>query len=119
VIVSVPALDELFSEFDVIQGHRRRYDPAMLRAAFEGSGLIVEGIFWWGAWLVPLLRRQRRRRRATDGDTAAQTYRRYLTLPPWPAPSVLKLGFALEHNQALDRKLCCGTSLFAHARRPA
>ena len=60
VVISVPALPELFSEFDAIQGHRRRYLPETLRGAFVGSGLALEQIFWWGAWLVPLLRRQRR-----------------------------------------------------------
>ena len=34
VVVSVPARPELFSEFDRIQGHRRRYDP---RACMQPS----------------------------------------------------------------------------------
>ena len=42
LIVSVPALPELFTEFDAIQGHRRRYLPETLRAAFAGSGLELE-----------------------------------------------------------------------------
>ena len=37
VIVSVPALPELFTEFDRIQGHRRRYLPETLRAAFAAA----------------------------------------------------------------------------------
>jgi 2-polyprenyl-3-methyl-5-hydroxy-6-metoxy-1,4-benzoquinol methylase len=117
VIVSVPALPELFTEFDAIQGHRRRYRPETLRAAFAGCGLNVERVFWWGQWLVPMLRRQRRRPRGVAGESAAETYRRYLTLPPWPAPLALGLGFALEHRRALDGKLRTGTSLFACARR--
>jgi SAM-dependent methyltransferase len=118
VIVSVPALPEFFTEFDEIQGHRRRYLPATLRAAFDASGLSVEQVFWWGQWLIPMLRRQRRRRRGVAGEPAAATYRRYLKLPPWPAPLALALGFALEHKKALDGKLQTGTSLFACARRP-
>ena len=54
VILSVPALPEFFSEFDEIQGHRRRYLPETLRAAFSGSDLAVERVFWWGQWLVPM-----------------------------------------------------------------
>jgi SAM-dependent methyltransferase len=119
VIVSVPALPEFFTEFDAIQGHRRRYRPESLRAAFEGSGLNVERVFWWGQWLVPMLRRQRRRSQGVAGESAAETYRRYLRLPPWPAPLALALGFALEHKRALDGKLQTGTSLFACARRAA
>jgi 2-polyprenyl-3-methyl-5-hydroxy-6-metoxy-1,4-benzoquinol methylase len=117
VIVSVPALPELFTEFDEIQGHRRRYRPETLRAAFEDCGLNVERVFWWGQWLVPMLRRQRSRRRGVAGESAAKTYRRYLSLPPWPAPLALAAGFALEHGRALDGKLQTGSSLFACARR--
>ena len=119
VIVSVPALPEFFTEFDEIQGHRRRYLPETLRAAFLDSGLDVDRIFWWGQWLVPMLRRQRSKKKKEAGDTAAETYRRYLTLPPWPASLVLRLGFAMEKRRALDDKLRTGTSLFAVARRPA
>jgi 2-polyprenyl-3-methyl-5-hydroxy-6-metoxy-1,4-benzoquinol methylase len=37
VIVSVPARPDLWTEFDEIQGHRRRYLPETLSAVFEGS----------------------------------------------------------------------------------
>jgi hypothetical protein len=64
-----------------------------------------------------MLRRQRRRPRGVAGESATQTYRRYLALPPWPAPLALTLGFALEEHKALAGKLGTGTSLFAIARR--
>lgn len=118
LVLSVPALPELFSEFDAIQGHRRRYRPESLRDAFLGSGLEVDSIFWWGGWLVPMLRRQRRRPKARAAEAPEATYRRYLALPPWPAPWALRLGFALERRRALDGRLRSGTSLFAVARRP-
>jgi SAM-dependent methyltransferase len=117
VVVSVPAKPELFSEFDQIQGHRRRYDPSRLRAAFAETGLVVDGIFWWGAWMVPILRRQRARQRQVKFETPAEAYRRYLTIPPWPGPWLLRLAFALEQPWALAHRLRTGTSLFAVARR--
>jgi 2-polyprenyl-3-methyl-5-hydroxy-6-metoxy-1,4-benzoquinol methylase len=117
VIVSVPALPEFFTEFDEIQGHRRRYLPETLQATFQDSGLKIDRIFWWGQWLVPMLRRQRSRKKKASSDSAAETYSRYLTLPPWPASLVLRLGFAIEKRKALDDKLRTGTSLFAIARR--
>ncbi|ODU01341.1 MAG: hypothetical protein ABS79_01875 [Planctomycetes bacterium SCN 63-9] len=117
LIVSVPALPDFFTEFDEIQGHRRRYLPESLRAAFGSSPLRVERIFWWGRWLVPLLGRQRRNRKGQAGEPAAETYRRYLGLPPWPGPLVMRLAFALERGRALSGKLPTGTSLFAVARR--
>ena len=117
LVVSVPALPELFSEFDAIQGHRRRYLPETLRGAFATSGLEVEQVFWWGGWLVERLRRGRLRPRSRPGDSAAQTYRRYLTLPPWPASVVIAAMFARERDRALDGALTIGTSLFAVARK--
>ncbi len=119
VVVSVPARPDLFTEFDAIQGHRRRYVPETLRAAFAGTGLAVERLFWWGRWMVPLLRRQRGRPRQQEGETASQVYRRYLRLPAWPLPLALRAAFALEQGRAIGQKLRDGTSLFAVARRPS
>jgi len=121
LVLSVPALPELFTEFDGIQGHRRRYLPETLRAAFEGSGLQVERVFWWGEWMVPVLKRQRQKKRVVshDGQSASQVYRQYLRLPPWPLPLVLRLMFAVEQRRAIAGKLRTGTSLFAVARLPA
>lgn len=118
-IISVPARPDLFSEFDAIQGHRRRYTPGRLRSAFDGSGLEVERIFFWGAWMVPLLHRQRRGpKRSRPDEPAAVTYRRYLRVPPWPAPLLLHALFALERGRSIAGRLRTGTSLFAIARRP-
>ena len=115
-VVSVPALPELFSEFDRIQGHRRRYLPETLRAAFAGSGFENPKIFWWGAWMVPILRRMR------DGQDSKpvarpKTYAEYLKVPCWPLPWLMKLAFAWEQNRALNGILTTGTSLFATAVR--
>ncbi|SIO66044.1 2-polyprenyl-3-methyl-5-hydroxy-6-metoxy-1,4-benzoquinol methylase [Singulisphaera sp. GP187] len=117
VIVSVPARPDLFSEFDAIQGHRRRYLPDGLRRAFDETGLEVESVFWWGAWMVPILKRQRARNKAEAGESPADVYRRHLRVPIWPAPLLLKLAFAVEQPRALAATLETGTSLFAIARR--
>ena len=118
LIVSVPALPALFTEFDAIQGHRRRYLPETLGAAFADSGLLLDRVFWWGRWLVPALRRHRSRPRSRPGQTPAEIYRHYLDLPPWPLPWVAKLAFLFEHGLALRGLLRTGSSLFAVARRP-
>jgi SAM-dependent methyltransferase len=117
LVLSVPAQPALFTEFDAVQGHRRRYLPEALRATFDGSGLVVEQVFWWGAWLAPMLRRDRSRPRSRPGESASATYRRYLRLPPWPLPTALRLLFAWEQPRALAHALRTGTSLFAVARR--
>jgi len=117
LVVSVPALPELFSEFDAVQGHRRRYLPGTLAAAFDGAGLRVERSFWWGRWLVPVLRRQRSRPRSRPGDSPADVYRRHLNLPPRAASWLLALAFRIEETPALRGVLKSGTSLFVVARR--
>ena len=118
-IVSVPALPSLFSEFDAVQGHRRRYLPHTLREAFVSTDLIVEQILWWGSWLVPLLRRQRRQSPPLMNKSPLATYRSYLLLPPWPFSLVLRLAFALDQTRTLRGKVRNGTSLFAVAHRPS
>lgn len=119
LIVSVPALPDLFTEFDAVQGHRRRYLPESLRAAFDGTGMCLEQVFWWGRWLVPALKRQRSRPYARPGETPAQVYRHYLRLPPWPLPWIARAAFRVERSMSVRGMLKKGTSLFAVARRPA
>jgi len=111
-IVSVPARPDLFSAFDEIQGHRRRYLPDRLRAAFANTGLQVRQIFWWGQWMVPLLRR-RNKSSSADKAASARTYADYLRLPPWPGPLVMRLLYLWEQPRAIRGKLQTGTSLFA------
>jgi SAM-dependent methyltransferase len=112
-IVSVPALPDLFSHFDEIQGHRRRYLPETLRGAFAETGLEVRSIFWWGAWMVPVLRRMRARRQTAE----ARSYADYLRLPRWPGPLMMRIAFAIEKPLAMRQALSAGTSLFAVAVR--
>jgi SAM-dependent methyltransferase len=117
VIVSVPALPELWSGHDEVQGHRRRYLPATLREAFAGTKLDLQKVFWWGAWMVPVLRATRLRKRPPLNDPA-KAYARYLELPPWPGPLLMRAAFAWEHGRTLAGRLRSGTSLFAISIRP-
>src|SRR5262249_55558202 len=117
-IVSVPALPELFSDFDRVQGHRRRYLPDTLRQAFQSSDLCVEQILWWGSWMVPFFRRQRKGPDVvSEGISRLGAYRRYLKVPSLPISLFLRIPFAYEHFMALRGKTRTGTSLFAVARR--
>jgi SAM-dependent methyltransferase len=118
IVVSVPALPELFSEFDEVQGHRRRYVPETLTAAFEDTGFVLGRVFWWGGWMVPVLRRMRRKS-SDRTQTAPKTYTDYLRLPPWPVPLVMQGLYAWDQRQALAGNLRTGTSLFAVALRRA
>lgn len=116
-IVAVPALPELYSEFDRVQGHRRRYVPHTLHQAFEDSDLTVERLFWWGSWMVPVLRLQRRTRRRPSGESDADIYRRYMEPPAWPLPLLMAPFFLMDEQLASRGLTWTGTSLVAVARK--
>jgi SAM-dependent methyltransferase len=115
-VISVPALPELFSDFDRIQVHRRRYVPSSLRAAFANSSFDIREIFWWGRWMVPLLRRMRQRSRNSSRPDS-RSYSDYLRPPAWPICILMRCIFAWEQGRALNGRLHTGTSLFAVAMR--
>ncbi|HEY3381156.1 MAG TPA: class I SAM-dependent methyltransferase [Vicinamibacterales bacterium] len=119
VVLSVPALQELFSEFDEVQGHRRRYDETMLRRACEGTGLEVQEMLWWGRTFVPLLRWQRRRRKGHVGERPDAIYERYVRAPRPPLSWAFAAIAKAETKLTLSGRARSGTSLFALARRTA
>ncbi len=116
LIASVPALPELYSEFDTVQGHKRRYLPDALRSALEVPSLHLERILWWGSLMVPVLRRQRKRTGAPSALAPCEVYRSYLGVPAVVRP-VLRLMLAVEERLTLSGASGTGTSLFALARR--
>jgi len=119
MIVSVPSLPDLYSEFDEVQGHRRRYTVQSLRLCLEQAGLAVEDVMWWGQWMVRLLRARKRRSRGRPGDTSADVYKRYLSLPPWPFPLAMSIMFRIDHWRTLRHRNVTGTSLIAVAAIPS
>ncbi len=113
-VVSVPALPELFSEFDRIQGHRRRYLPETLRAVFAGSGFESPNSSGGapGCSRVPGCAMA-----GTQNRSWQKTYAEYLPVPRWPLSFLMNFAFAWEQNWALNGKLTTSTSLFAIAVR--
>jgi len=118
-IFSVPALPELYSEFDQVQGHRRRYTDESLRVCLQGAGLIIEDMLWWGQWMVRMLGARKARSRGRPDDAAVDVYRRYLSLPPWPGPLAMRTMYAIDRRRTLRRRNTTGTSLIAVASRPS
>ena len=118
LIVSVPALPELYSEFDEVQGHRRRYTAQSLRRCLEEAGLEVLDLLWWGQWMVRPLRARKSGKRSRAGDTSVDVYRRYLSLPPWPVPWVMRAMFHIDRRRTLRHRNATGTSLIAVAAQP-
>jgi len=116
-IVSVPARPDLFSEFDRVQGHRRRYTPDSFASVFDDTGFEVLQILWWGYLMVPFLLFQRRRPKSRPGDFPHAIYKRYLKLPPWPVDRLMDLAMAWEQSRTLRKRNRTGTSLIALAAR--
>jgi len=55
VFLNVPALESLYSNYDKVVGHKRRYDRKMLVLDIEQAGLEVIHINYWGFLFLPLL----------------------------------------------------------------
>jgi SAM-dependent methyltransferase len=118
LLLSVPARPELYSEFDAIQTHRRRYTPETLTSALETAGFGSVGLLWWGELMYFLIRRQRTRKKGIPGETPDQTYLRYLEPPGYPVRWFMDAAFWADRwltRLGLSRT---GTSLLAVARRP-
>lgn len=117
LILSVPALPQLFSEFDRIQGHRRRYTEETLRETLQKAGFAQLELVWWGQLMYWLIRHQRSGDKAVAGESAYQTYMRYLTLPGYPVRWGIDVAFGIDRWLTRAQLSRNGTSLLAVARR--
>jgi hypothetical protein len=110
LLLTVPALPSLWSQWDVALGHFRRYDKATLLACAAGLPLTVHETSFLFPEMVPLgmLRKRRKRTQVpVDGDDAM-----FPDLP-WFANDVLYgVGIA---SLSLRRRWRTGTSLFMAA----
>jgi hypothetical protein len=55
VFINVPALQEIYSNYDTFVGHLRRYDKNMMAKTFDEAGLKSVCINFWGMSFLPLL----------------------------------------------------------------
>jgi 2-polyprenyl-3-methyl-5-hydroxy-6-metoxy-1,4-benzoquinol methylase len=54
LLVNVPALQRLYSRYDEIAGHLRRYNVALLRQQLRAAGFSIVHHAYWGATLLPV-----------------------------------------------------------------
>ena len=111
LFLNVPALPALFSAYDVVQGHVRRYSPRTLAAELDGLPCRLAGVSYWGFGLVPLLGLRRLLVGRTPGP---RTYRAGFQPSPL-ANQVLKALMRVE--LAMLRRPPLGTSVMAVARK--
>jgi SAM-dependent methyltransferase len=115
VLVNVPALMALFSVYDTVAGHYRRYNRKTLAAEFAPLGATVVDEVYWGFSLVPLL--VLRKLVLRDGTNETETIRAGMVPPSRFAHSVLK-GVMIAETTLLKRPLF-GSSLMAAIRKNA
>ncbi|GAA4408104.1 class I SAM-dependent methyltransferase [Fodinibacter luteus] len=116
-VMSVPAYDWAWSDFDVANGHHRRYTRARAVAAVEGAGFTVQRVTHGFASVFPmfaaerLARRLRRRRAHGAADIVA--------VPSVPKPvNAALLGLSRLDRVVLARgDLPFGSSVFVAATR--
>lgn len=60
VAVNVPGSMKLFSAYDEVAGHVRRYEPETLTELARKTGFTVEQWTWWGRPLRPIARLRKR-----------------------------------------------------------
>jgi hypothetical protein len=54
VIINLPALNSLFSKYDIASGHKRRYNKKMTSELFSKCNVEEISISYWGLSLVPI-----------------------------------------------------------------
>ena len=114
VVVTVPALSALWSQFDVLLGHKRRYSRRGLVEVMERAGFVCEDARYCFGFAVPLVWLQRR-----VLERATRSRRAYYATPPRLLSALLR-GLA-GFERVLTRtglRLPMGSSLIAVGRRP-
>jgi hypothetical protein len=114
LLMTVPAMPSLWSDWDVVLGHYRRYTKESMREVVADLPLEIEEVSYIFPELLPLgfLRRVRR----SAGSGGAEASAEFPDLPGWLNESLYRLG---RQTIARRRHWPAGTSLFATLRRSA
>lgn len=114
LLVNVPALQSLFSVYDTVAGHVRRYDRRSLGDEMRESGLAGGDLRYWGLSLLPLLaaRKVLLALRPASADVIRKGF-----VPPGPLVHAgLRLLMRIE--TACLRRPPLGTSVLFAGRKP-
>jgi hypothetical protein len=111
VFINVPALQSLYSKFDVAVGHCRRYSKATLEAELAKAGVRKVDDRYWGLTMLPLLalRKLWLSLRSDNPGTGTTVVQRGLVPPGKLADSVLTAMMQLETSAIGNPPI--GTSL--------
>lgn len=110
IILTVPALQSLWSDHDIRHHHHRRYSKRNLREVIERSGLRVEYISYFNFVLFPIAVIQRFASRFLKGETALDVQ------PPKLLNEILTRAFSSERALLARMRPPIGLSLCAICR---
>jgi len=113
MIATAPAFPWLWSSWDEIHGHKRRYTAGSFRAALGGAGLQIELASYYNTFLFPAAVVGRLAKKITGARSA-----RELSIPPAWLNAVLGAIFASERHLLGRVPLPVGLSLVAVLRKP-
>lgn len=115
LLVTVPAYPFLWSAFDEMNHHRRRYTRSTLRRALERAGFRVERLSHFNTWLLPpvIAGRMLEKRKSAPTDPAGKqaALERYFRVGPLNRP--LESIFASERHWLRRHDLPWGSSILA------
>ena len=114
-VVTVPALSWLWSDHDIVNGHKRRYTRDMLVRAFERSGFEVIHVSSFNTILLPVVAAARLVQRIRRPPVELHSD---FTMPsPWMNRMLIRV-LSSERSLVAARSLAIGVSLVAVAERP-
>ena len=116
VVVTVPAGPNLWTAYDELIGHKRRYDRATLVAALEDAHFTVRHVSYFNAAVVLAGMWQRQTHGADRAADRTAIVRRALKVPPGPLNALLRWSVMAEGPFRRFSWLR-GGSLIAVARR--
>jgi hypothetical protein len=118
LFLNVPALPILFSRFDEVQGHHRRYTVKTLKREFDDLPVELKDMRYWGLVNIPtLLVRRFLLSQFSKGKTDDEIYRRGFALPGKMVNDVF-LGI-MKAELALPAQQVAGSAILAAVQRTA
>ncbi len=117
-VMSVPAYAWAWTDFDVANGHHRRYTRARAVAALEAAGFRVERATYGFATVFPLFVAERAARRLSRRRTGGAVDIVELPAVPGPVNATLRALCGLDRTILRRTDLPFGSSVFVAATRP-
>jgi SAM-dependent methyltransferase len=119
LLVTVPALQLLWGNQDVISHHRRRYTLRDLRARVEAAGFRITTLSYFNALLFPIVAAVRVARRLRSAPPPTEVKSDFTMTKPGTVNDILTRVLAAEGSLITRWRLPVGVSLVCLAERTA